>query len=241
MLGNAALDALERIASRAQDLRDAYRPGAIPANADVRTAGSVAPTTDPLSVVASPGAWFLVRAGSGEQTFTRDGALCVRDGTLCTTAGAAVLGYPNGEARRSAPVALQIAAADRALGRAADLHVERDGTVAYTRAAIDPRSGARTLERVTVGRVALARFPAGSAPVRIDATRFAAPSGVAPHLGAPDDGTFPGLATSSRDAGALDLDAGIARLNDAYVAFEALSAATRAHGATAKTALDLVK
>jgi hypothetical protein len=240
MLGAGTLDALERIAARAQDLRDAYRPGAIPANGDVRTAGSIAASTDPMSAVAPPGAWFVVRGAEGERTYTRDGVFRVRDGIVQSAAGD-VLGSARGDARGAVPAPLRLPDADRALDRARDLHVESDGSVAYTRTAIDPRSGARTLERVTIGKIALARFPAGTAPVRLDATHAAAPSGVVPHLGTPNDGTFPALATSSRDAGALDLDLGLERLNEAYIAFEALGAAQRARGGIDKTTLDLVK
>jgi hypothetical protein len=237
----SALDALERVASRAADLRDAYRPGAVPLHADVRGAGALARSTDPLSVAAPPGTWFVTRGADGARGFGRDGGLTLADGVLRTRDGAEVLGYPGGDARGAVPVPLRLPPTDRALGRAADARVESDGSVAYTRAAIDPRSGARAPERVVLGRIALARFPAGSAPQRLDATRFAAPAGVVPHLGTPGDGTFPGLATHARDAGALDLDAGLARLNEAYLAFEAIAAAQKAGLGAAKTALDLVK
>ena len=66
-----------------------------------------------------------------------------------------------------------------------DVRVEDDGSLAYTRASIDPRTRERSLERTVVGRVALARFPAGGTPQRIDATHFSAVAGVVPHLGAP--------------------------------------------------------
>ena len=39
----------------------------------------------------------------------------------------------------------------------------------------------------------------------------------------------------------LDIDAGLQRLNEAYVAFSAMSSANRARGTTEKTAMDLVK
>ncbi len=236
-----ALDALDRIAARAQDLRDAYRPGAVPLHGDVRTAGSAARSTDPLSAVAPPGAWFVTRGADGQRGFGRDGGLTLADGVLRTSSGAEVLGYPGGDARGAVPVPLRIPAGERALGRGGDARIEADGTVAYTRAAIDPRSGRRSLERIALGRIALARFPAGSAPQRLDATRFAAPAGVAPHLGTPGDGTFANLATGARDAGALDVDAGLVRLNEAYLAFEALAAAHKANLGLAKTTLDLVK
>ena len=205
MIGGSPLDAYERVLSRAQDLRDAFRAGAVPLNDDVRTAPSVVPSSDPLSVVPPPGAWLVTRGADGVRAYERDGALTLRDGVLRTRGGADVLGYPGGEARGAVPVPLRVPEIDGALGRAADARIEADGTVAYARAAIDPRTGARNTERVVLGRVALARFPAGSQPARLDGTRVAAPHGVVPHLGTPADDTFAALATASRDAGAIDV------------------------------------
>lgn len=240
MIANATVEALERIASRAEDLRDAYRSGAIPRHPDARTAGASAPSTDPLAAVAPPGAWFVAAAPDGTPFYTRDGGFAVRDGAVTTAGGAPVLGYA-ADRRDAPPAPLRVPDADRALGRAATLRVEPDGTLAYARAAIEPRTGERRVERVVLGRIALARFPAGTAPVRLDGVRFAAPPGVAPHLGRPADDAFPALATGRRDTGALDLETGLARLNDAYVAFEALAAAHRARGDVERTTLDLVK
>ena len=241
MIGASALDAYERVLSRAHDLRDAFRAGAVPLNDDVRTAPTITPSSDPLSVVPPPGAWFVTRDAGGVRAYERDGALSLEDGVLRTRAGADVLGYPGGEARGAVPVPLRVSESDRALGRAADARVEPDGTVAYARAAIDPRTGARSAERIVLGRIALARFPAGTQPARLDGARVAAPHGVVPHLGTPADGTFPGLATSSRDAGTIDIAAGVARLDEAYRAFEALGAAVKSRASVDKTAVDLVK
>jgi len=241
MINASPLDAYERVLSRAQDLRDAFRAGVTPLNADVRSAPNVVPSSDPLSVVPPPGAWFVTRGADGARAYERDGALSLESGVLRTRSGADVLGYPGGEARGAIPVPLRVPETDRALGRGDDARVEADGTVAYTRAAIDPRTGARNAERVVLGRVALARFPAGTQPPRLDGTRVAAPRGVVPHLGTPADGTFAELATSSRDAGAVDIAAGVARLDEAYRAFEALGAAVKSRASVQKTAVDLVK
>ncbi|MEA2722053.1 MAG: hypothetical protein QOJ39_3917 [Candidatus Eremiobacteraeota bacterium] len=241
MIGTSPLEAYERVLSRAHDLREAFRAGAVPLNTDVRTAPNVTPSSDPLSVVPPPGAWFVTRGADGVRAYERDGALSLDGGVLRTAAGAEVLGYPGGTARGAVPVPLRVPPTDRALGRAAGARVENDGTVAYDRAAIDPRTGVRSTERIVLGRVALARFPAGTQPARIDGTRVAAPNGVAPHLGTPADGTFAALATSSRDAGTIDVAAGVARLDEAYRAFEALGAAVKSRASVDKTALDLVK
>jgi flagellar basal body rod protein FlgG len=240
-LDASPLDAYERVLSRAQDLRDAFRAGAIPLNRDVRTAPQIVPSSDPLSVVPPPGAWLVTRGADGVRAYERDGALTLDDGVLRTRNGAEVLGYPGGQSRNAVPVPLRVPEIDGALGRARDARVEDDGTVAYVRAAIDPRTGARGEERIVLGRVAVARFPAGTQPARLDGTRVAAPPGVVPHLGTPADGTFAPLETASRDAGAIDIAAGVARLDEAYRAFEALGAAVKSRASVQKTAVDLVK
>ena len=241
MINASPLDALERIASRAQDLRDLYRPGAIPRNGDVRTAPAAVPSSDPLTVAVPPDAWFVLRAADGSRAYGRDGALRFDDGVLRASDGNEVLGYPNGDARGAVPATLRLPATDRALGRCGDVRLDADGVVAYTRAAIDPRTGVRSVERVAIGRVALARFPAGTQPAQRDATHVVAPPGVVPHLGRPADGAFPALATHRRDAGSLDFDAGLERLNEAYRRFQAIGALVKSRAGIEKTTVDLVR
>jgi len=239
MLGAATLDALQRIADRANDVLAAYRPGAFPLRSDVAAPRVPLPSTDPLSVVAPPGAWFVTAAADGTRGYTRAGTFHLGDdGVLRAPDGGAVLGSSGDGA---APEPLRIGTADRLLGRAAGLRVAADGTVAYVRVAIDPRTGARTNESVVAGRIALARFPAGSAPQRVDATRFSGVPGVIPHVGAPADGAFPPLITSARDAGNVDLDASLQKLTEAYVAFAAMQAAHKAQGDGNKVVMDLLK
>lgn len=240
MLAAPAVDALRRIADRANDVLSAYTPGAFPQRSDIAAAAAPVYAADPLSVAAPPGTWFVTSAG-GARAFTRDGSFHVAgDGTLQAADGAAVLGY-TGDPRASVPAELRLPEPDRTLGRCTDLRLEGDGTLAYTRASIDPRTRERSVERAVVGRVALARFPAGGVPQRLDATHFRAPDGVVPHLGAAEDGTFAPLATYARDPGGVDLNAGLVKLSEAYVAFMALAAAQGAGRAGDKAALDLVK
>jgi flagellar basal body rod protein FlgG len=239
MLGASALDALQRIADRASDVLAAYHPGAFPLHADVANARPPLPSSDPLSVAAPPDAWFVVSGENGARTFTRAGNFHIGDdGTLRTAAGDAVLGTTAGA---STPVPLRVAEPDRILGRSADMRIAADGTVSYTRASIDPRTRERTVEPVALGRIALARFPAGSAPQRVDATHCSGVPGVVPHVGAPADATFAPLATSARDAGNVDLDASLQRLTEAYVAFSALQSVHMAQGAGDKVVMDLLK
>jgi flagellar basal body rod protein FlgG len=241
MDGPSPVDAFERISARAEDLRDAFRPGGIPLHGDVTAAPRVLRSSDPLSVALPPGAWLVTSAADGTRAYTRDGALTVADGTVRTRDGAAVLGFAGGDARGSIAAPLQLPAADRALGRCDDAGIEADGSVVYRRVAIDPRTGERTLERRSIGRVALARFPAGSEPLRLDGGHVAAPRGVAPHVGTPGDESFGALVTASREAGSVDIAAGVERLNEAYRQFEALGAAFRSRASVQKTTLDLVK
>jgi flagellar basal body rod protein FlgG len=241
MHGASPLDAYDRVLSRATDLREIFRAGALPLNDDVGTGPRLVPSSDPLSVVPPPGAWLVTRAADSRRAYERDGTFSLADGVLRTRDGAEVLGYPGGDARGAVPVPLRVPPTDRALGRGADARVESDGTVAYTRAAIDPRTGTRADERIVLGRLALARFPAGTHLQRLDAARAAAPPGVVPHVGTPGDDTFPVLATFSRDAGGIDVAAGVARLDEAYRAFEALGAALKSRMAVQKTTVDLVK
>jgi hypothetical protein len=239
MISAATSDALERIATRASDVLSAYTSGFEPQRSDAASdAVHYERSLDPLSVVAPERNYFLVERG-GATRFTRDGTFTFADGTLRTRDGAAVLGLVQDEG--GAPRPLEIDPIDRALGRAGAERVEADGSVSYARTTIDPRSGERRVERVTVGRVALARFPAGTQALRVDGTHVDAPRGVAPLVGAPSDGNFGPLRTCARDAGRLDLLAGLQRLQEAYLSFEALRAAQHARGGLERTTLDLVK
>jgi flagellar basal body rod protein FlgG len=240
MLATGSLEALQRIADRANDVLAAYAPGAVPKFGDVHVATQPLGVDDPLSVAAPDGAWFVTRGDHGTaRTYTRGGGFHIgADGTLQSIDGARVLGT-SGTSGALAP--LRLPEPDRTLGRCTDLRIEHDGALAYTRASIDPRTRERTTERVIVGRVALARFPAGTQPQRIDATHFGAVAGVVPHVGSPADGSFGGLATRARDIGTVDINTSLQRLTDAYTAFAALQAANKAQGAGAKVLMDLLK
>jgi flagellar basal body rod protein FlgG len=239
MLAPASIDALQRIADRAKDVLAAFTPGAVPRFGDVRAVAAPLPADDPLSVAAPNGAWFVTVDDRGTRTYTRAGVFHIgSDGTLQTLDGARVLGT-SGATTVLGPVRLP--EPDRTLGRCADVHVEADGVLAYSRASIDPRTRERSLERAVAGRIALARFPAGSNPQRLDATHFGAVAGVVPHIGAPADDAFAALTTRARDTGSIDIDTGLARLTDAYVAFSALTAADRAQRAESRVTMDLLK
>ena len=88
MIDPAPADALARIAARAQDLRDAYRPGMQPLHGDVRAPERTLPSADPLSVALPAEAWLVTQDAGGTRAYTRDGALHVDDGVLRSADGA---------------------------------------------------------------------------------------------------------------------------------------------------------
>jgi hypothetical protein len=155
--------------------------------------------------------------------------------------GSAALGYPAGAAVNAAPQRLTIDPVDAALGRVDDAHIEADGTLAYLRTVIDPKTGKPSKERVTAGRVALARFPAGTQLQRVSPTHAVAPSGVAVMVGKPSEGVFGTLATQSRDAGSIDFEAGLDQIREAFLALDAMSASGQVEARESKVAVDLIK
>jgi hypothetical protein len=240
MIDGALGDALERIESRAQDVRQAYQSGFEPRNGDVGIGGTrqAVPSMDPLTVAAPAGCYFVVDGVGGTPRYSHDGAFSLRDGVLNASDGTPVLGFSGQGAKLDN---LRINAVDIALGNVADVRVESNGGVWYTRAVVDPRTGLQRNESVVVGRVALARFPAGTLPFRLDATHVSAPRGVSPHVGEPGDGNFPMLLTHVRDIGGVSIFTGLQRLEEAYLSFEALRAAGVADDGVAKTTMGLLK
>ncbi len=240
MFVNAGLSAaLDRISERAADVRRAFTPGALPAHGDVATGASRQRfTLDPMSVSAPDGAYFIVAGQRDTRTFTRNGSFRFTDGHLVTEHGDPVLGRrsPGGPLEE-----LTIDPVDAALGRVGATRVESDGSVAYVRMSVDPRTGRRSGASVPIGRVALARFPASTALRSDDGQSFSPPGGILPHVGVPGDSAFGSLTPNRREESRVDIDRSLERLKDAYVAFDALAAAEAAHGRFGKTVMDVVK
>ncbi|MBV9333521.1 MAG: hypothetical protein JO146_05905 [Candidatus Eremiobacteraeota bacterium] len=231
--------ALDRIAERAADVRRAYTPGAVPTHDDVASPGIISDfTLDPLAVVAPEGCYFVSRDGDGKRVYTRDGAFSVRDGRLVNAEGQPILGSKTGDAALGD---LHIDPIDDVLARVRDLAIGRDGTLSYRREYLDPRSGNRELQRVVVGTVALARFPAGTRLNARDGSACTAPANAAPLISRPEENGFPPLEPMRRERGRIDVDASLVRLKEAYLAFDALQAAEAAKGHLGKTAMDLLK
>jgi len=240
MFLNSALHAaLDRIAERAADVRRAFTPGAVAQFDDVTTPNTSSDfTLDPLAVVAPDNAYFITADDQGRAMYTRDGGFALRNGQLVDAAGGSVRGFCKGG---DALGALIVDPVDEALGRVRSPELAADGTLSYLRETVDPRTGARDRQRVVAGRIALARFPAGTRLTAADGgNRIAAP-GTAPQIGRANDGGFGSLVPMHRERSRIDIDESLVRLRDAYRAFDALQAAEAAKAHLGKTAMDLVK
>jgi len=243
MINSGPAQALAELASRAAEMLHAYEPGYETTDDQLRSAtlARSEPALDAMSVAGPEHAYFAGVDPSGKTFFSRDGSFRV-DGTNVSWAdGSAVLGYGNGAPAGSPLQRLRIDPVDAALGRVGDPHVEADGSVVYTRTAVDPQTGKKNDERVVAGRIGLARFPAGSALVPISATRVTQPAGVAPNFGAPGTSGFGTLTPKSRDLGSVDFEAGLNQLREAFLALDAMSASDRVGDKDAHVAMDLIK
>jgi hypothetical protein len=238
MIDATTADALSRVAGRARDLLQAYRGGFEPESGDATIAANAAPALDPLSVVAPEGTFFVMRGRDGTPLLSRDGSFAFVDGELRSSDGSVALGTTDAS-KTLRP--LRVDPIDAALGRVTAARIEADGSIGYLRESFDPRSGERRTERVTIGRLTLARLPAGTLPQRVDATHVRAPRGVLPLVGAPSDGTFAPLTLHARDLGRLNVAAGLQRLQEAYLSLEALLSANHARGGVERTTMDLLK
>ena len=230
--------ALDRIAERAADVRRAYTPGAVPQHDDVaNTSAGSDFTLNPLSVLAPSDDYFITTGEQGRRIYTRDGAFSIDRGRLVDATGSPILGFTGGSAVLRE---LEVDPVDAALGRVRSAAVQSDGTFVYTRDAIDPRNGSRQAQQVPAGRIALARFPAGTR-LEGNGARGVPPAGVAVKTGMPGENEFGALTPMRRERSRIDVDESIRRLKEAYLAFDALHAAERAKARLGKTAMDLLK
>lgn len=237
VIGDAIGRAFDEIAMRERDAMGIFAPGAQPSFDDARVRAPAQFTLDPLSAAPPDGTLFMTRAQNGTLLFSADGSFALRDGVLVDSGGCPVLGYP----AAGAPLAeLHADPVDVALGYTRDASIAADGIVSYERPAIDPRTGLRSGQRVAIGRIALARFPAGTRLQRVD-LRHQRADGVEPYVDVPERGGFGALATHRRAASGIAVDRALEGLQQAYLAFDAVRAAGAAQGATAKVAMDLLK
>jgi len=237
MVSSATMHRLDDIAQREAELESAFTPGALPSHAETAVSPAIEPDLSPLSVAIDGNAYFVMEDDRGSRQFSKDGIFHVERGMLVDRHGMAVLGYHGGDTL----LPIRLDPVDAALGRTANLRIQSDGRVYYERRTIDPVT--RTIQpmQVVVGRVALARFSAATRLHEVDSTRWTAPSGVPPHLGQPSDGNFLPLVTHAHQKSAIDPLAAIDRLQESYMALDALRAVHGAQGRTEKIAMDLLK
>lgn len=238
LISNATARALEEVAVRERDVLQAYAPGAIAERGDVAKPAASLPSLDPLSAAPPADSYFITSDERGRMLFTRDGSFALKDGALVDAQGRPVLGY----ARDGAPLTpLHADPVDVALGFAQSARVEPDGTVRYERGTIDPRTGRRELQASEIGRLALARFAPGTKLHAVDPQHMTAPPGIAPHIGHAGDGNFGAVTPLARESSGIDIDRGLQRLQEAYLALDAIRAAGKVQGGVEKTAMDLLK
>jgi len=243
MIDSQASRAIETIEARTTDLYRAYTPGFIPVDSTTRVASGTLRADmgkSELDVVAPVGTYFIGQDPLGRRFFSRNGVFNLTGGELRTQNGSAVLGYP-ASGTACGLVSLRADPIDVAAGRCFDPRIEADGTVVYSRRVVDPKSGAGRPERVVLGRVALARFPAGSDLAAADGVHVTAPSGVEPRIGPPGSAGLGELALRRIDRGAYDVKAGLAELREAYVNFDALRSAINSQHKDQKTVMDMIK
>jgi flagellar basal body rod protein FlgG len=177
----------------------------------------------PLAIVLPQHAYLVVN-GTQARAYSRNGDLRFVDGEL-----------QSGESLG----ALRADSVDVALGRVHDPEISSDGVVAYGRTTVDARNGHVSTQRVVVGKVALASFPAGTRLARVDNFSAAPAAGEQPNLGVPGDARFARLRTHAREISSVDVHRATTRWTEAVAAYYALLDAKANNGA--KTAMDLIK
>jgi flagellar basal body rod protein FlgG len=238
LISTSTMRALDDVAARERDALQAFAPGATPERNDVARPSTPAFTLDALSAMPPADAYFVTRDHRGRVLFTRDGVFSIQDGVLVDQARHPILGF-TGDA--SSLTELRADPVDTALGFPANARIEPDGLVTYERTTVDPRTGRREPQRATMGRIALARFAPATKLQAIDAEHAAAPPGIEPHIGRPGDGNFAPIAPLARAGSGIDLDLSLQRLQEAYLALEAIRAADQSQRSVEKTAMELLK
>ena len=219
LIGDSTARALDAIAAREREVLNIF-----PQTDSLERSGQ-------LHCEPPPGCYFIAREENGVRTFLRPSALYFSGGVLTDGNGRPILGYT---APTAALSPLRTEPVDSALGWAGEAHIGSDGVVGYDRSVIDPLSGDRHAQYVTIGRLAVARFPAGTK------VTGAPPQGIEPHLGVPGEGGFAALNTAQKPFD-RELDDGLQRLQEAYLSLDALRAAGDAQGSVQKTTMDLLK
>lgn len=226
LIADSTARAFENIAARQREILNVFPP-----QNESELPGS-------LRCEPPAGIYFVTLDGRGGRAFVRPAALHFTGGQLSDGSGRAILGYTS---PGSPLLPLRAHSVDAAVGWTGDAHIGSDGVVWYDRSSIDPVTGDRRAQRVTIGRIAVARFPAGTKLAALDGSVVSAPPGVTPHLGVPGNDSFAPLGSATVNAFDRDLDDGLQRLQEAYLSLDALRAAGAAEGSVQKTAMDLLK
>lgn len=229
---------VDYVNKRADDAINAGKTGYAPNFTDVmvRRARSI-PNGDPLSVAAPYGGYFVIgdREVGSERAYTRDGTFRLdRDGLLTNAAGAYVMGFRAGglDGRTLKPLQLppELRGKENIAGA-----IRPDGTFVAVRTDVAGDPG------VPVGRIALARFPAGRVMrAEGDGSTLHAP-GEAPMIAEPGTSGTAVLTPGARDIGTVDRLAAIRHLSDASTAMSAQLQAAKAQDVLEKKAEDLNK
>lgn len=223
LISDAATRAMNEVSARERDVLQVFAPA------------PPAPEKTIISADAPPGAYFITAGERGRLLFSQDGAFTVRDGTLTDASGRAVLGYRDA----ASPLEpLRIDPIDVALGVQHGARLEADGSFVCDRVTVEPRTGRIEMQPVVFGRLALARFAPATKLQAIDAQHVGVPPGVAPHIGLAGDGNFAPLQVFGT---VQRLDRQLQRMQEAYLALDAVRAATLAQSGVEKTAMDLLK
>ncbi len=241
MIDASVASMLHTLDTIGNDRAHAFDPGYEPVNRDLasRSTRTIADVDNPLAVIVPPGAYLAVQGPAGA-AYSRDGQLRFEDGELRTSAGDTVLGWAPGANLNLPPQPLRADPVDAALGRCKDVSVAADGTLSYQRTAVDARHGRVGHEKVVIGRVALARFPAGTKLERAGNDAALPADGLAPAaLAAPNTLGFGELRTHRREVASVDFVKATTRWTEAVQAYYALVEA-RSHDGS-KTVMDLVK
>jgi hypothetical protein len=226
LIADSTARAFDTIAARQRDLLNIF------------PAQNEAQVSDSVQFEAPPDTYFVTHDDKGNRSFVRPAALQFNRGTLTDADGREILGYT---AAGSALSPLRADSVDSAVGWTGDVRIGSDGVVGYERTSIDPVTGDRRAQYITVGRIAVARFPAGTKLSPADGFLTMPPAGVSPHLGVPGDGSFALLGKPTAKSIDRDLDTGLQRLQEAYLSLDALRAAGVSQGSVEKTAMDLLK
>lgn len=256
MIDSVQVHFLNSFGIEGDDLQNSFTSGFIPADPQIRSAHArTAPSLNPLSAVAPDEAFFVGTDVHGRRFYSRNGDFRLAEGRLQTENGSTVMGYAPGG---TTLVPLQIDPKDVALGRAASAQIETDGSLTYTRPLINGKTGEKQSERVVVGRVALARFAAGTDVPRLiqsqqaaypvgsdsdskDGVHFTAPAGLAPTIGKPNELGFRPLQTHRVDRGNLNMALAVKKLSDEYMEYAAFKTAGDAKGKNESEVLALLK